>query len=79
VCLLIVRCSQTRRVPLQQSKDILTAAGANLLGVVLNQLPGREKDYAYYYSEGEAPQRRRLFSNLRSKEAAPQDRQRPAR
>lgn len=78
--LLIVRCGQTRRAPLQHSQEVLSTAGANLLGVVLNQLPKREKDYAYYYSEDEKPQQRSLFSNLlnrskkRSKPAAPEDR-----
>ncbi|CAG0937090.1 partial Putative tyrosine-protein kinase YveL, partial [Thermoflexales bacterium] len=77
--LLIVRCNQTRRMPLQQSKETLSAAGANLLGVVLNQLPRREKDYGYYYGEDEEPQRRRPFPNplnrLRgqSKRAAPRE------
>ncbi len=78
--LLVVRCGQTRRASLQQSKEILSTAGAHLLGVVLNQLPKRERDYAYYYSQDNKPQRRKSpFNPLdrlkgRGKQAQPQER-----
>jgi capsular exopolysaccharide synthesis family protein len=65
--LLLVRSGRTRRASLQHSKDILNTAGANLLGVVLNQIPKREKDYSYYYSQDERTESRGLLSNVRER------------
>ena len=65
--LLIVRSGRTRRTPMQHSQDILTTAGANLLGVVMNQIPTRGKSYQYYYAQDEQDESRGLFGTVRSR------------
>ncbi|HTP07531.1 MAG TPA: polysaccharide biosynthesis tyrosine autokinase [Anaerolineae bacterium] len=65
--LLVVRSGRTRRSPMQHSKDILATAGANLLGVVMNQVPTRGKSYQYYYAQDEPGESRGLLGNVRNR------------
>ena len=62
--LLVVRAGSTRRQVASQAKEALTKVGANLLGVVLNDVPASGRGYYYYhyyyYSEdGEGHRKRR--------------------
>lgn len=63
--LLVARSGRTRRSPLQHSKDVLSAANANLLGVIMNQMPSRGNAYQYYYAPDEPGAPRGVLGNLR--------------
>jgi non-specific protein-tyrosine kinase len=65
--LLVARSGRTRRLPLQHSRDVLHTTGANLLGVIINQIPSRGKTYQYYYAADETPARGGLFSGVRQR------------
>ncbi len=53
--LLVVRAGRTRRAIAQQVKHTLTGLGAHLVGVCLNNLPGRRTGYYYAYAEERQP------------------------
>ena len=50
--LLVVQAGRTRRGPLQQAVETLQKVGANVVGVVLNAVPGQKGSYYYYSSDG---------------------------
>ena len=47
--LMVIRCGQTPRETLYRSRQMLTAGGANILGVVLNQVEMRSTSYYQGY------------------------------
>lgn len=49
---LVVEVGKTRRAAAQQAVESLQQVGANVLGVVLNGVPGRGGGYYYYYYYG---------------------------
>jgi non-specific protein-tyrosine kinase len=53
--LLVVEAGRTRRELAQRAFESLQQVGGNVLGVVLNQLRGREAMYYYRYYEAEEP------------------------
>jgi protein-tyrosine kinase len=46
---LVANAQRTPRQVVRDARTRLTSARARMLGVVLNQLPMRQRDYAYYY------------------------------
>lgn len=63
--LLVARSGRTRRSPIQHSRDVLSSTGANLLGVIINQLSSRAKPYQYYYMQDEPGESRGWLGALR--------------
>ena len=54
--LLVVDAGRSRRRAVRSASEILTQAGANVLGVVLNRMPAKaQADYGGYYGENYGP------------------------
>ena len=50
--LFVIDARRSRRRAVRQSREVLAKAGANVLGVVLNQTPGTNSAYGGYYADG---------------------------